>query len=270
MQKIIILAGGGELPKEVIKCLNKNETKFFCIFFENNPVSNILYKYDHKILNFGKIISELKALYSNDFRKVLMVGNLKRPSLKEIKPDINSIKLIPKFTKALLQGGDNNLLSFCIFQLKRLGLEVIDLRKIIPENFLSKGNQTKKKITKFNLQDIKKGKRILNSMSKFDIGQSIILQEGNVLGIEAIHGTDHLIKFSTYENSKKNHAVLIKLAKINQNLKADLPTIGLKTVKNCKKKSICGIAYSSDSTLFLNKDEILNYCNENDIFLFGL
>ncbi len=270
MQKIIILAGGGELPKEVIKYLNRNKIKFFCILFENNSVSNILYKYDYKIINFGRIISELKVLYSNDFKQILMVGSLKRPSLKEIKPDINSIKLIPKFTKALLQGGDNNLLSFCIFQLKKIGFKIIDLRTIIPENFLSKGNQTKTKITKFNLQDIKKGKRILNSMSKFDIGQSIILQEGNVLGIETIQGTDHLIKFSAYEKSKNNKAVLIKLAKINQNLKADLPTIGMKTLKNCKKKSISGIAYSANSTLFLNKDEILNFCNENDIFLYGL
>lgn len=270
MQRIIILAGGGDLPKEVIKNFLKKKIKFFCICFENNPVSSLIYKYDHKIINFGKVISQLKFLYSNNYRKILMIGNLKRPKLSEIKPDINSIKLIPKFAKELLKGGDNNLLNFCIIRLAKLGFEVIDLRKIIPDNFMGKGNQTDKNASKLNLQDIKKGKLILDSISKFDIGQSIIIEQGNVLGIESLYGTDHLILSCKIGDMHKRNAILVKLAKVNQNLKVDLPTIGLKTLKNCKKKSITGVAYSSNSTLFLNKKAILNYCNVNEIFLYGL
>ena len=63
--------------------------------------------------------------------------------------------------KKILKGGDNNLLNFCIIRLAKLGFEVIDLRKIIPDNFMGKGNQTDKNASKLNLQDIKKGKLIL-------------------------------------------------------------------------------------------------------------
>ena len=145
MKKIILLVGGGDLPIEVIKRLKKRKISFFCITFQNNPVSKVIYKNKYKLINFGKIISELLRLKTLGFKNILMVGNLKRPDLKDIKPDINSMRLIPAFTKMLYKGGDNNLLTFCIEKIQKLGFKVLDLRKIIPENFLDYGNQTKYK-----------------------------------------------------------------------------------------------------------------------------
>ena len=63
---------------------------------------------------------------------------------------------------------------------------------------------------------------------------------------------------------------MVKLAKVKQNLKADLPTIGVKTLKNCNKFGISGIAYSANKTLFINKQEVIKYCNQNNIFLYGV
>ena len=60
------------------------------------------------------------------------------------------------------------------------------------------------------------------------------------------------------------------MVKKKQNLKVDLPTIGLKTLKNCKANSIGGIAYSANKTLFVNKNEIIEFCNSNKIFLHGI
>ena len=120
------------------------------------------------------------------------------------------------------------------------------------------------------MKDIKKGKNILDSLSKFDIGQSIIIENGNIIGIEAAQGTDNLIKQASSLLNKNGDSVLIKLVKKNQNLKADLPAIGLQTVINCKKSHISGIAFSANKTLFLSKEKVIKYCNENNIFLLGI
>ena len=120
------------------------------------------------------------------------------------------------------------------------------------------------------MDDIKKGKAILDYISKFDIGQSLVIQSGNIIGIEAAQGTDKLIKDSYNYLNKNEKSILVKLAKVKQNLKADLPTIGVKTLKNCKKSGISGIAYSANKTLFINKQEILKYCKQNNIFLYGV
>ena len=270
MKKIILLTGGGELPIEVIRKLVKNKITFFCLIFEKNPVSKIILNKDHKLINFGKIISELLKLQNLGFYHVALVGNLQRPNISDIKPDFNSAKIIPQFTKTLLQGGDNNLLDFCIDYLNNIGFRVLDLRKIIPENFLNSGNITKIKLSKKLIDDIRKGKMILDCISKFDIGQSLIIQSGNIIGIEAAQGTDKLIKDSYSYLRKNEKSILVKLAKVKQNLKADLPTIGVKTLKNCNKFGISGIAYSANKTLFINKQEVIKYCNQNNIFLYGV
>ena len=270
MKKIILLTGGGDLPIEVIRKLIKGKITFFCLIFEKNPVSKMILKKNHKLINFGKIISELLRLKNLGFNHVALVGNLKRPIISDIKPDFNSVKIIPKFAKILFKGGDNNLLNFCINYLNNIGFNVVDLRKIIPENFLSSGNITKMYLPKRIIDDIKKGKLILDCISKFDIGQSLVIQSGNIIGIEAAQGTDKLIKDSFNYLNKNQKSILIKLAKLKQNLKADLPTIGVKTLKNCNKFGISGIAYSANKTLFINKQEILKYCKQNNIFLYGV
>jgi len=270
MKKVVLLTGGGDLPIEVIRKLIKKKIIFFCLIFEKNPASKIILRKNHKVINFGKIISELLKLQNLGFKHVVLVGNVQRPSIKDIKPDLNSAKIISEFAKILLRGGDNNLLDFCINYLNKIGFKVLDLRKIIPENFLNSGNITKVKFSKKLINDIEKGKMILDCISKFDIGQSLIIQSGNIIGIEAAQGTDKLIKDSYNYLNKNDESILVKLAKVKQNLKADLPTIGIKTLKNCKKFGISGIAYSANKTLFINKQEILKYCNQNNVFLYGI
>ena len=69
---------------------------------------------------------------------------------------------------------------------------------------------------------------------------------------------------------KVKKGVLIKLIKAKQDLRADLPTIGLKTLKNCFKSGVIGIAYSANKTIFIDKVKILNFCKKNNFFLYGL
>ena len=111
---------------------------------------------------------------------------------------------------------------------------------------------------------------VINNDAQLKIGQSVIIQQGNVIGIEAVEGTDNLIIRSSKFFLNREKATLIKLTKLNQDLRADLPTIGIKTVINCKKYGLGGIAFSAQKTIFLRKDSIIDYCNKNKLFLFGV
>ena len=96
------------------------------------------------------------------------------------------------------------------------------------------------------------------------------MQHGSVIGIEGAQGTDNLIKQSFPYLKNVEEGVLIKMIKKKQDLRVDLPTIGLKTVKYLKKYSLKGLAYSSNKTIILNKDKVIKYCDSNKIFLFGI
>ena len=262
----MVLVGGGDLPKIIVNHFVKKNIKFFCIGFLKNPFNSYLKKFDYQIINFGKIVTTLKKLKNKGFDKLIMAGNLKRPSITDIKPDINSLKLLPSFAKKILQSGDNTLLSFAIKNLEKIGYKIINLDKIIPSLFAGKGNISKTKITNKMYKNALKAKLILDNNSKFDIGQSLIMQEGKVIGIEAIEGTDEL----KYLKKKKEQAILVKLIKEKQDLRVDLPTIGIKTLNNCIKSEIKGIIYSANKTIFINKTKILEISDNNNIILYGI
>jgi len=270
MKKVIILAGNGELPYNLVTELKKRKIDFYIISFKNNKVSEKIKKLDPLEINFGKIVTELKKLKIKKFDSIIMIGGLKKPKLSEIKPDINSLKLIPMFAKKIIEGGDNNLLSFCIKRIENIGFKIINIKEILPELFPGKGVFTKISPKKEMIRDIKKGQKILDQISEFDIGQSIILQKGNVVGIEGVQGTDILIKNSKSYLEKDTNAILIKSIKQKQDLRVDLPTIGIKTLQNCKRSNIYGIAFSASNTIFLDVKKIISYCNKHKIFLIGV
>jgi len=268
MKKIIILAGNGLLPKLIINKCKLKKIFFYVLYFSNQQY---LEKYPNALkVTFGNVLTELKKLRKKGFNQILMAGSISRPNFKDLKPDFNSIKLLPKFVKKIMEGGDNNLLMLVINELERFGFKILNLKTFLPEIFLGIGNQTKFKPSRSNLLDINKGMKILINNSKFDIGQSIIIQHGSVIGIEAAQGTDNLIKQSYPYLRGINQGVLIKMVKKKQDSRVDLPTIGLKTVKNLKKYSLRGVAYSANKTIILNKIDVINYCESNKIFLFGL
>ena len=267
MNKVIFIFGNGNLPKLILKKIKDSNFEFKILVIGK---TNFYKSFNPKFVNLGKIVTELKNLKKKGFSNILMAGSINRPRLSDINPDLNSLKLLPKFTKTLFQGGDNKLLKFVITELEKLNFKILYIHKTFPDLFLGFGNQTKIKISNSFLNDIQKGTLILNNNSKFDIGQSILIQEGNVIGIEAAQGTDNLIKQSLPYMQKVKKGVLIKLTKVKQDLRADLPTIGLETLKNCLKSGVVGIAYSANKTIFLDKDKILNFCRNNRFFLYGL
>jgi len=110
-------------------------------------------------------------------------------------------------------------------------------------------------------------------LSKFDIAQSVVINNGYVLAIEGPEGTDEMIKRSGYLSKKlklKNKSILIKFPKANQDLRVDLPTLGLDTVKNCIKANIKGIAVKKSQNIILERDKIFNLTKKNNFFIISL
>tara|TARA_B100000989_G_C19510832_1_gene458946 strand:- start:384 stop:1208 length:825 start_codon:yes stop_codon:yes gene_type:complete len=268
MDDLIILAGSGDLPVNLIKTLkNKN---CFTLIISNTNWSKKLEKGNYKIVSLGNILTELLKLKKMGYYNIIFAGGLERPSISEIKPDINTLKFISKFTKVLLKGGDNRLLTSVIFELERLKFKVLSIRDLLPELFLGNGVISKKKPCSISMKDLKRGEFILKTLSNLDIGQSLIIQQGNVLGIEAIEGTDALIMRVRKYIKEGVKPTLVKLLKDKQDLRADLPTIGLKTVNLCSKFGIAGIAFSSNKTIFLNNKKLITEINRKNLFLIGL
>ena len=264
LNKIAIIAGNGLLPKLVyFECRNQGREPLLIGLegFEDNINLNGIVS---KKIHYGKVGKILDYIKSNDCRDIILVGGFKRPSLKTVTGiDLKGASLISKIIKSK---GDNNSLEILIDFLRKENINVVGVKEILPSLFVGSGLLTSKKLSKQQNEDILIGQDLINNISKFDIGQSVVISVNRVLGIEGPEGTDSLIKRCS-KMSYEEKPILVKLSKLKQDVRVDLPTIGLNTIKLLISSGFSGLAIQSDLTIILEKNEVVSLANKNNLFI---
>lgn len=194
-----------------------------------------------------------------------MAGNINRPSIKDIKFDIKTIGLIKDYL--LEEKGDDSLLKLISNFFLKNGFPLFDWKNICKDLFSSDDLLTIKKPSKDALKNKTKGLELFNIIGKADIGQSLIIQNQLILGFECVEGTDNLIKRCHKYKKTGDKGILIKLSKYNQHSELDVPTIGLKTIKNLLVYNYEGLFIEKNKCIIIEKEKIINFCNINNLFL---
>ena len=256
-----IFAGSGTLPKEILFFLNKNKKKYIVLNLSNKKIKNSI---DVQLGQFGKILNILKKY---KIKKVIFAGYVKRPNLSSLKFDLKAISYIPKLMQ-VFKKGDGNILNFATQILKKNNIKVIPSHTYCKHLLINK-TITKSKPSAEDIKDFTKGKKILDTLSEFDIAQGILLDNGYVMAIEAAEGTDAMLKrvAKIKLKNKGKSGVLIKLPKKKQSLSYDLPTIGFKTVQLCIKSKLNGIFLKKNQNIFLDQKKALNLANKHGFFI---
>ena len=265
-----LIVGESSLPNFVINKLLKKNIDFLILDLTK---SNIYKKYKNshslKITELGKAISILKK---NNCKNVIFIGKVERPDISLLKFDTKALFYLPRLFSAFKKG-DGNILKEIIKIFKENKLNVVNSMKFTPELIFKNKSINKVKINNTDKSSISKGVRIIKSLSKFDIGQSVVINNGYVLAIEGPEGTDETIKRSLHLSKKyklKNKSILVKFPKANQDLRIDLPTIGFDTIKNCIKANIKGIAVKRAQNIVLDKDKIISLVKKNNFFIISI
>jgi hypothetical protein len=269
LSNLAIVAGKGDLPKMIIKKCQEQNRQFIVILI-NGEVSNADFlQYNHHIIGFGEISKILEILKNNQIKELVFAGGVNKPSMSGIKVDKKGAILVSKILGNKFFG-DDNLLSTIISFFEKEGFKVIGVDKIINDLLAKKGVLGKVKPDAAMLKDIEIGKNALQVMSDLDIGQSIAVQQKQVVGVEAIEGTDELIKrCANLQFKQGSKAVLVKMKKQNQNTKIDLPALGVKTIQNLADSGFSGVAVQADFCLIINQKEVIDLADELGLFVIG-
>ena len=255
--------GETDFPKEIIKKIKKKGINYLIIdltkskFFRKDKNS-----YPVSIGQFGKII---KILKQNNCKKVLFAGKVSRPNFSKLKLDLKGIYYIPRIIKAS-KLGDAAILKEIIKILNQQSIKTISSITFNSELSLKKGNYSKIKPNNKDKIDIKIAITRLNKLGKYNFSQGTVVRNKKIIAIEGKSGTEKMLKKC---KSKKNinNGVLVKFPKKKQDLRIDLPTVGLKTLKQCKKAGLKGIVLKSKKNIFLDKKKCINFANKNKIFI---
>ena len=255
-----LFLGDTDFSEIVLKNIKKLNKKYFIIdFSKHNKFKKDKNSHRISIGKFGKIINLIKEKNSNI---VLFAGKIAKPKFSSLRLDFKGIYYMPSVIRAT-KLGDAAIISAIIKILDNEKINVISSNFFSPELSLKAGNYTKLKPTTKDAKSIKKGILYFNQLNSLDHVQALIVKDDKIVDIEGSQGTKKMLS----KLRKKSGGILIKLPKKKQDLRIDLPTIGLHTLKDCKKYGLKGIVLKSKRNIFLDRAKCINFANKNKIFI---
>ena len=269
IKKLGILAGGGDLPRMLVDSCLSQDIEPYVLAFEGEAEDTLVEGVSHNWTRMGAAAKNIKLLKHNNIEHVVFCGSVTRPSLKSLRPDWRAIKF---FTKVGLKSlGDNSLLTSVRDELEKEGFCFHGAHEFMEGALTPEGVLGQIKPTEAHINDIVQGYHISHAIGQLDIGQSIIMQEGVVLGVEAVEGTDVLIKrVVAYKKEGASAPILVKTCKPQQDRDLDLPTIGMDTIQNAIDAKMAGIALQAYESFFLHRDKALTLADKHNLFVMGM
>ena len=258
-----LIFGDTDFPKEILKTVKKKDIDHLIIdLSKSKQFKKDKKSYSVSIGQFGKIINILRE---NNCKKVLFAGKVNKPNFSKLKLDFKGIFYVPRIIKAS-KIGDAAILKEIIKILANNKIKTENSLKFNPELTLKKGNYSKTKPNNQDKLDIKTAIKTLNNLGQYSYSQGVVVRGKKVVSVEGKSGTEKMLKHSK-SIKFRNHGVLVKFPKKKQDLRVDLPTIGLKTLKQCKTAGLKGIVIKSKQNVFLDKNKCINYANNNKMFI---
>jgi DUF1009 family protein len=269
----LVLFGGG-LPKSLACTLSEAGVDFYCVGFEG-ITDHSLKTYPHTFTSFLKVGSMLKALRSAHCKKIILVGQVFRPNLFKLRFDITTLKYLPLllFTRS---HGDDAVLRRVTAAFEREGFEVVSLKDIAPMLVAQEGQMGKLIPTQSMQSDIAQGLTILHDLGRHDVGQSLVIDKGRVIAIEAAEGTDEMLQrvkslraTGRYPSAKRS-GILVKASKPQQELRNDMPVVGVHTARHAIDAGLSAIAFESGRVMTADLLDMISLADQNDLVVLGV
>ena len=257
-----LIFGETHFPIQILKKVKKKHLKYLIIDLTKGRFKKDKHSYNVSIGQFGKII---KILKDNKCKKVLFAGKVKKPNFSKLRLDFKGLYYIPRIIKSS-KLGDAAILKEIIKILKQERISTVSSLTFNPELTLKKGNYSRVKPNKEDKIDIKKAITTLSRLGKYNFSQGAVVRNRKVVAIEGRGGTQKMLK--RCKNKKfRNKGVLVKFPKKKQDLRIDLPAIGLKTLTQCKSAGLKGIVLKSKQNVFLERKKCISFANKNKMFI---
>ncbi|WP_341754088.1 LpxI family protein [Candidatus Tisiphia endosymbiont of Dioctria rufipes] len=258
-----IIAGNGLLPISLANSFIKQGGQCYIAALEGeaNPV---LYKdFTHQFFKIGMVKPIIEYFRKYDVKNIIFAGGVNRPNLRSIKVDLMGSRLLARILRQKFLG-DDKLLSIVTDFLEEKGFKVVSSYEILRTN---NDVMTIAVPSRIDNTDIELGIKLLDSIGCLDVGQSVIVDNGYIIGIEAAEGTDNLIERCSYLRKNSTGGVLIKMMKKGQDTRIDIPTIGAKTISNLANYGYKGLAIQKDKVIILEIERTIGLANECGLFI---
>ncbi len=266
--KLGIVAGGGDLPARLIEVCRERRRDVFVVALEGHTDPETVKDVEHVWLRLGAALDALEPLRAAGVEELVMAGPVTRPSLAELRPNLRATRFLAKVGGFAL--GDDGLLRGVIHGLEEEGFRVVGVDDILDDLIAEAKTYGRLAPDTQARRDIERGIEVAKATGAQDIGQAAVVQQGLVLGVEAVEGTDALLSRCGEVRREGPGGVLVKVKKPGQERRADLPTIGTHTVAGAAAAGLRGIAVEAGGTLIIDAAKVAAAADEAGLFVVGI
>lgn len=273
--RLAIIAGGGLLPSyvaEAARAAGENPV----IVALRDETDRRWEGYDHAVIGIGDFAALERLLNRYGIGRVVMSGSVRRrPEWREVRPTLRVLMKMPAAIRTLLSGGDDTVLQMVIRLIEGNGRRVVGAHEIAPDLLASVGPLGAAAPGEDDRRDINRAAEAAEMLGRLDVGQGAVAIGGRIVALEGLEGTDEMLERvarlrAAGRISPRRRGALVKLCKPQQDIRADLPAIGVSTILNAKRAGLAGVAVEAGRSLVLDRAAVIKAADEAGLFVCGL
>lgn len=255
--RVGLIAGSGQFPLLFAQAARQTGVQVVAVGFEGETDAGLAAFVDElHMLKLGQLNRLIKAFQKAGVTRVAMAGAINKTKIySRLRPDWRAIKLIHRLRKK----NDDFLLRAVAEELEAEGISIESSTLFLPSLLAPEGILTRRKPNQRELLDIEFGWEMAKGIGRLDIGQCLVVKDQSVLAVEGIDGTDATILRGG--RLCKKGAVVIKVCKPNQDLRFDIPAVGLTTIETMEQVHGAVLVFEADKSLIFDRDRMIDAAN---------
>lgn len=263
-----LIAGGGALPALAADSCRRRGQGIFIVALEGHADPDLGHERDCLRITLGQAGSGIAELKRRGIRDLVLIGSVRRPGWSELAPDWRTLKFLTRLgTRAL---GDDGVLKAVRAELEHEGFVLHAVQDFMGDLITPEGVLGRHRPDAGQQADLRRGFDVSQLLGAADVGQSVVVQNGIVLGVEGAEGTDALIRRCASLHRQGRGGVLVKTCKPGQDTALDMPMAGPETIKVAAESNLSAVALHAGRSLSIARDEMIRLADAAGIALVGL
>jgi UDP-2,3-diacylglucosamine hydrolase len=262
MNQVGLIAGNGRFPVIFAQTARAEGVRVVAVAHEGETLPELANTVDVITwVKVGQLERIIRAFRDSGIDRAVMAGGIRKQSLFEhFDPDERA----QRFLARLGTFGDDVILRGVAAELESEGIRILESTLFLASLVTPVGALTTRQPDEAQWKDIRFGTAVAKAIGQWDIGQTVVVKDGIVLAVEAIEGTDATIRRG------RAGAVVVKVSKPQQDLRFDVPAVGIDTVRACTHTRTAVLALEAGKTLLLDKDEMLQQAEAAGLTIVGV
>jgi DUF1009 family protein len=272
---LAIICGGGTFPLAVADAAARNGRRVVLFPLKGWADASTIARYPHHWVGLAQFGRFCRFSRQEGCRDVVIIGNVIRPTPRQLRPDLGTLRLLPRIVR-LFRGGDDHLLSGIGRIFEEYGFRLVGAHEAAPAILVPPGTLGQRQPSATDMADAQRGFAVLAAIGPFDIGQAVVVAGNRVLAVEAAEGTDEMLArlAALRQAGRIRHAartgVLVKAPKPSQERRLDLPSIGARTVEGAAAAGLAGVAVAAGNVITADVAELVRAADAAGLFVIGV